>query len=237
MTPPRRYLVARLQMPAEHEREFLDWLEASHSPRALELPCMRSVVVYRAMRIDHPARLYEAVPRFSLLYELAVEADLGELVDGRAFLDWWAGSVATWSRWTTDHQWVVCDQEHGLDSAADYERVLLTQVDVAPGFEDAWARWYDARHVPMSLAIPGLYGPELKRLRSRAVQGELWHCAATPLFTALLQIQPDADIAERMGTPEFAHAIADTQALFGGALMLRNSTMCERVHAEQGGPG
>ncbi|HEX4804929.1 MAG TPA: hypothetical protein VFU94_03430 [Conexibacter sp.] len=225
-----RQLVARLQTAPADEQALLDWLRERHVPAALAVPGVRAVVVYRAFRVEHPARVYEPVPRFSVLHELDPALDPTALADDDAFLSWWGESVATWSAWTTDHRWVVAEQELGPDTPPSYDRVLLTQVDVADGFEDAWARWYDARHVEMSLAIPGMYGPEMKRLRSRPVHGRLWHCAPSPRFTALLQLQPGADIAERMGTPEFTAAIADTQALFGGALELRNSTMCERVH-------
>lgn len=67
------------------------------------------------------------------------------------------------------------------------EVILVTTVDIVPGSEGAFQRWYNETHLPEIMACPGF----VSAARYECVQGE-------PRFMAVYQLESPAALA----TPE-----------------------------------
>ncbi|MEA2330115.1 MAG: hypothetical protein QOH58_253 [Thermoleophilaceae bacterium] len=224
-----RFLVVRLDAVAEHRDRLRTWLADEHLPSAEAVPGLAAgAVLYEAVETPTAVRRYPSTPHFTAVFPLDPDLDPAALVSDQRFIEWWVGAMKARFFWFEQHRWVMCEQRMGPESPFAHDRILFTEVDVAPGHEADWGPWYERYHVPDALAVPNLFDGELRRFESIDVRAERFHCAARPRFLQLLPIQTGTDILESTRAPEFLALAADTQASWGGALTFL-STICERV--------
>lgn len=228
-----RFFVVRMDAVPEHREALRSWLVEEHLPGGAAVPGLsEGAVCYEAIETPTAFRTYPPNPEFTAVFPLERDISVVELVDSSAFHDWWLGSVTTRFRWVARHKWVVCEQRLGPERPFAHARILFTEVDVAPGHEQAWGEWYDRFHVHDALAVPGLFGEELRRFESIDVWGDRWHSGRRPRFMQLLPIADGADILASTGTPEFLALAASTQAAWAGAFEFL-STICIRVDSSE----
>ncbi|HEX5146408.1 MAG TPA: hypothetical protein VFV85_05250 [Conexibacter sp.] len=232
-----RFLIVRIDAEAEHRDTLRAWIAGEHLPSVAGVPGFApGAAAYEAVETPTAVRRYPGRPHFTIAYPLddgiAVEAIFGADV----FQQWWLDAMRARFHWFTTHRWVVCEQKLGPETPFTHRRMIFSEVDVAPGHEDAWGPWYLKHHVPDAAAVPGMFEPELRRFESLDVATPRFHCAARPRFVQLLPIRDDADILARSAAPEFLTQAADTQATWGGALTFL-STVCTRIEpTTTGGP-
>jgi hypothetical protein len=187
-------------------------------------------VSFEACLIPGYFRTYAPTPRFSTLYQFEAGCDVEQVIRSPAFRQWWIGSVRAWLPWVSSQSWVVVVQRFGPATPNDgYDRILLTQVDLPPHHAADWGLWYDHRHVRTSLAIEGLFRPELKRYEAVRVDLPSFQASVVPRFTHVMPIAEGADIPSSIGTRPFAASASDTLVVWRGAMSVASSTMCEQV--------
>jgi hypothetical protein len=223
-----RFLIVRLDAIPDHRDRLRAWLADEHLPSAAAVPGLGAgAILYETVGTPTAVRRYPSEPHFTVVFPLDPDRDVADVVGDPAFIAWWVGAMKARFFWFERHKWVVCEQRMGPEGPFAHDRILFTEVDVAAGHEPDWGPWYERFHVPDALAVPGLFGRELRRFESIDVRAERFHCAARPRFLQLLPIQEGTDILTATQAPEFLSLAADTQATWGGALSFL-STICER---------
>jgi hypothetical protein len=214
-----------------HTDRYRRWLIEQHLPAAAEVPGLSGPhVSFEACLIPGDFRTYFPTPRFSTLYQFEAGLDVAEVLGSPAFREWWFESVRTWLPWVSSQNWVVAVQRFGPATDNDrYDRILMTQVDLAPTHASDWGPWYDHRHVRTSLAIEGLFRPELKRYEAVRVDLPSFQASAVPRFTHVMPIVQDADLPSLIRTRPFAASASDTLVIWRGAMSVACSTMCDKV--------
>lgn len=224
------HIVVRLDPVPERRESLVRWLIEEHLPSTREIAGLDDgPVLYQANLVETPIRTYRQTPEFTVIYPVASDATVHELAVSPAFLDWWADSITTRFTWVATHDWVACRRVFGPAERISGDRVLLTQVHVAPGHEAGWARWYRDRHVPDAEAVPDFFAGPMWQLESFDVNTERWHVAPRPRFTHVLPLTDGADWVAGPGTPEFLALAADTQTTWAGAVEHVVSQLCERI--------
>ncbi|HEX5145873.1 MAG TPA: hypothetical protein VFV85_02535 [Conexibacter sp.] len=224
------HVVARIDVVPEQRERFLRWLRDEHLPSAGDVPGLDPApVVYRAQLVETAIRTYRPEPEITIVYPLAAGATVHELAASPTFLDWWAGAVTARFTWVASHDWVACRRVHGPAEPIGGDRVLLTQVHVAPGHESGWARWYRERHVPDAEAVSGFFAGPMWQLEAFDVNADGWHVAPRPRFTHVLPLSDGADWLTGTATREFRALAADTQTTWAGAVEHVASNLCERI--------
>lgn len=226
---PLRFLIVRIDAEPQHRDRLRTWLVDEHLPTAADVPGFAAgASAYETVATPTAVRRYPDRPHFTIAYPLAAGTPLAETFGSATFQRWWLDAMRSRFHWFSTHRWVVCDQKLGPDLPFVHARMVFSEVEVAPGHEDAWGPWYLKHHVPDALAVPGLFDDALRRFEALDVALPRFHCAARPRFLQLLPIRDDADIMACSATPEFLTLAADTQASWGGALTFL-STVCVRL--------
>jgi hypothetical protein len=224
-----RVMVARFEPKEEHRTRLREWLHGHASSTQAVRGLAGEALCYEALHVEAGFRTYLPTPALTTIYCLDERADVEALVTSDAFHDWWTEAVMTWTPWVSAQDWVIAMQTVGPTTTPDYEGILLTQVDVSAGHEDAWRSWYENRHMPMALEVPGLFLPELRRFEAIDIKTPRFHCSPSPWSTHLLPIAANADLEAGVRAPEFLALAADTAATWGGALQQAVSTLCRRL--------
>jgi hypothetical protein len=222
-------MVARFEPKDEYQERLREWLSGHVSSTRAVGGLAGEGLCYEALHVEAGFRTYLPTPALTTIYCLEEAAEVEAVVTSEAFHDWWTEAVMTWTPWVNAQNWVVATQTVGPTTPPEYERMLLTQVDVSTGHEEAWRSWYESRHMPMALQVPGLFVPELRRFEALDVQTPRFHCSPSPWSTHLLPIAESADLETSVRAPEFFALAADTAATWGGALQQAVSTLCRRV--------
>ncbi len=224
-----RFLLVRIDAEPEHRDRLRSWIADEHLPTAAGVPGFApGAAAYETVATPTAVRRYPDRPHFTIAYPLDPETATETIFAGETFQQWWLGAMRARFHWFSTHRWVVCEQKLGPAKPFEHARMVFSEVEIAPGHEDAWGPWYLKHHVPDALAVPGLFGDELRRFESLDVATARFHCAARPRFVQILPIRDDADVLACSVAPEFLTLAADTQASWGGALTFL-STVCHRI--------
>jgi hypothetical protein len=226
---PLRFLIVRIDAEPEHRDTLRAWIVDEHLPSVAGVPGFApGAAAYETVETPTAVRRYPGRPHFTIAYPLDAGTAVEEIFGGEAFQRWWLAAMRARFHWFSTHRWAVVEQKLGPEIPFEHARMVFSEVEIAPGHEDAWGPWYLKHHVPDALAVPGLFDDALRRFEALDVATPRFHCAARPRFVQLLPIRDDADVMACTAAPEFLTLAADTQASWGGALTFL-STVCTRL--------
>jgi hypothetical protein len=225
-----RVLIARMNAdPAVHD-EFNAWYDGEHMAQASAIPGYGTDHRrYQAEEYEGRYWTYRRHPEFTAVYALAANGDRAMSIDSDAYKAWSGDFLARWRDRTTDEVSIMCDQVFGHDSPLPYERLLIAQMNVMPEHDDEFNRWYNEEHIPQAGEIPG-FGSDHRRFRAIELEGRYWHYRPNPRYTALYEIEPDADVLDAINSDEYKAWSGDFLARWRDRTSDEISTICRRIY-------
>lgn len=222
-------LIARMNVPHEHEAEFNSWYNGPHLEQASGIPGFGSHHIrYKAAEFDGQYWKYRAWPEYTAIYEIKSDADVGQSIASDQYHRWSGDFLERWRERTSDEVSILCRQIFGPDGPPDYEAVLIAQMNVGREHEDEFHEWYNNVHLPQASAIPG-FGSRHRRYEAFEASGPYWDYHANPRFTSLYEIQPNADILTAINSDEYREWSGDFLQRWRERTTDEVSTICFRV--------
>lgn len=225
-----RVLIARMNADPDVHDEFNAWYDGEHMAQASAIPGYgTNHRRYRAEEYEGRYWTYRTHPEFTAVYALDRDGDRAASIDSDEYRAWSGDFLARWQERTRDEVSIMCDQVFGTDGALPYERVLISQMNVAPEHEDEFNRWYDEEHIPQAGQIPG-FGTDHRRFRAIELEGRYWHYRPDPRYTSLYEIQAEANVLEAIDSDEYKAWSGDFLARWRDRTSGEISTICRRIY-------
>lgn len=225
-----RVLIARMNADSAVHDEFNAWYDGEHMAQASAIPGYGTHHRrYQAEEYEGRYWTYRRHPEFTAVYALHANGDRTMSIDSDEYKAWSGDFLARWRDRTTDEVSIMCDQVFGQDGALPYERLLIAQMNVLPEHEDEFNRWYNEEHIPQAGEIPG-FGSDHRRFRAVELEGRYWHYRPDPLYTALYEIEPDADVLDAINSDEYKAWSGDFLAHWRDRTSDEISTICRRIY-------
>jgi hypothetical protein len=213
----------------EHVAEFNEWYDGPHIQGASGIPGFGTEHRrYQALNIEGKYWTYVPDPEYTAIYEIQSDADVEAAVNSDEYKAWSGDFLEQWRDRTTDENSILVEQIFGDEGPIEYQQVLIAQMDVVPEREEEFHRWYNEVHIPTAGDIPG-FGTDHRRFRSYDLEGKYWTYRGKPHYTAMYEINPDADILTAINSDEYKAWSGDFLAQWREGTIGEVSTMCKRI--------
>lgn len=225
-----RVLIARMNADASVVGEFNAWYDGEHMAQVAAIPGFGDEHRrYTAEAYEGKYWNYETHPEFTAVYAVEPDADRQAAIDSDQYAAWSGDFLARWRERTRDEVSIMCDQVFGREDPLPYERLLIAQMNVAPEHEDEFNHWYNEEHIPQAGQIPG-FGADHRRFRAIELEGRHWHYRPNPLYTAMYEILPGADVLNAINSDEYRAWSGDFLARWRDRTSDEISTICRRIY-------
>lgn len=225
-----RVLIARMDADAGAVDEFNAWYDGEHMAQASAIPGFGSEHRrYLAESYAGQYWTYRPHPEFTAVYSVQADGELMAAINSDEYKAWSGDFLARWRDRTRDEVSIMCEQIFGREDPLPYERVLIAQMNVAPEHEDEFNRWYEDEHLPEADQIPG-FGSDHRRFRAIELEGRYWHYRPDPLYTAMYEIDPGADVLSAINSDEYRAWSADFMSRWRHRTSGEISTICRRIY-------
>jgi hypothetical protein len=223
------YLIGRLNVPDEEFPAFQDWCMKKWLPDVVNVPGVASsAIALRALRVDSPAWNYIPDPLVTIIVGPSKAAGLAAIA-ATPEVEHWIGRCETeWRGRSTARRFALIEQIFGEEASFNYEKVLLTQMDVEPALEVEFNHWYNVEHIVDAAKLPG-FGRDHRRFRAIEVAGSK-SLRTSPRYTATYEIDPGSDIEQITSTAQYQEFCAMFTRRWRSGTLNEVSTMCERLH-------
>jgi hypothetical protein len=112
-------------------------------------------------------------------------------------------------------------------------RVLIARMDVLPGFEEEFNRWYNGEHMVQASAIPG-FGRHHLRFRRLVNNGGYGTLARGPEYYAVYELQGEPDLLQSINSDQYRAWSGDFLKRWRERTMREVSIVAEQIFGREG---
>lgn len=124
----------------------------------------------------------------------------------------------------------MCSQ---LEEGVRAMRMLFARMNVDEEAEDEFHAWYDNEHMDQARAIPG-FGSEHRRYEAVSLKGKHWDYRPNPRFTAIYEVDGDADLLSTVNSDEYKSWSGDFLAKWQKRTQNEVSVLTEQIFGAEG---
>lgn len=112
------------------------------------------------------------------------------------------------------------------------KRYLMARMNLIADAKEEFDEWYDGPHVQGAGDIPG-FGTTHRRFQALPFEGKYWTYGTDPEYTAVYELEADADLEASIATPEYKEWSGDFLVQWRERTADENSIMVEQIFGSE----